>query len=78
MDSVCLRTAPTEWNVSVKLFFLRYHFFAIRKEPVAASTDVPAVQPPVSAETLKACALSGRHLLALEGEAGSGGRQSLI
>ena len=70
-----LRTASTCWNVSGKdgprgeLFF-----FLIKKEP-AASNDVPS-NPLVSAETLKACALNGLHLLAAEGEAGSGGSQS--
>ena len=33
-------------------------------------------RPFASAETLKACALTGLHLLAAEGEAGSSGNQS--
>ena len=50
-------------------------FFFIKKEP-EASNEVPS-NPFVSAETLKACALIGLHLLAAEGEAGSSGSQSL-
>ena len=49
-------------------------FFLIKKEPVA-SDDVSS-DPFVSAETLKACALIGLHLLVAEAEAGSGGSQS--
>ena len=73
-DSVRLRTACTYWNVAGKygphgeLFF-----FLVKKEPVA-SNELPS-NPFVSADTLKACALIGLHLLAAEGEAGSGGRQ---
>ena len=44
-------------------------------EPVAVSNKVPS-NPFVSAETHKACAQIGLHLLAAEGEAGSCGRQS--
>ena len=75
-DSVRLRTASTHWNVPGKygphgeLFF-----FLIKKEQVVASSEV-LPNPCVSAETLKACALNGLHLLATEGEDGSSGRQS--
>ena len=48
-------------------------FCLIRKESVALTQAVP-FEPFVSAETLKACALIGLHLLAAEGEAGSSGR----
>ena len=51
-------------------------FFLVKKEPVVASDDVSS-NPCVSAETLKACALIGLHLLAAENEAGSCGSQFL-
>ena len=70
-DSVRLRAASAHWNVPGEygphgeLFF-----FLIQKEPVLASSmELP--NPFVSAETLKACALIGLHLLAAEGEIGS-------
>ena len=50
-------------------------FFFLIKEPVAVSNEVPC-KPFVSAETLKACALVGLHLLAAESEEGSSGSQS--
>ena len=50
-------------------------FFLVKKEPMVLSELVEfgrsAVQPLVSAETLKACALIGLHLLAAEGDADS-------
>ena len=64
-----LRTPSTCWDVPGKygphgeLFF-----FLIWKKLVAVS-----FRPFASAETLKACALIGLHLLAAEGEAGSSG-----
>ena len=70
-----LGTASTKWNVPGRcgphgeLFF-----FLIKKELVVASADVSS-NPFLSAETLKACALTGLHLLA-EGDAGSSGSQS--
>ena len=67
-DVVRLRTASSYWNV---LGF----FFLIKKEPVALTKVVP-FKPFVSAETPKACALIGLHLLAAEEEAGSGGSRS--
>ena len=65
-----LNTASTCWNVPVKyVLHGELFFFLIRKEPVVASNDVSS-KTFVSAETLKACALIGPHLLAAEGEAG--------
>ena len=52
-----------------------FSFFFIRKEPLVLTQAVP-FEPLVSAETLKACALTGLHLLAAEDEAGSSGSQS--
>ena len=49
-------------------------FFQIKKEPVA-SNEVPS-NSFLCAETLRACALMGPHVLAAEAEAGSGGGQS--
>ena len=77
-DSVRLRTASTHWIVPGKcgpqgeLFF-----FLIQKESVVATNEV-LPNPFVSAETLKASALIGLHLLAAEGEGegGSSGCQS--
>ena len=51
-------------------------FFFIKKEQVVASNEV-VPNPCVSAETLKACALIGLHLLAADYEVGSSGSQSL-
>ena len=63
--SVHLLERPGEvWGHMASSFF-----FLIKKEPVVASDDVSST-PFVSAETLKACALIGLHLLAAEGEAG--------
>ena len=50
-------------------------FSFLIKEPVVASNDVSSNRC-VSAETLKACALIGLHLVAAEGEAGSSGSPS--
>ena len=49
-------------------------FFLIKKKPEVSNEVLP--DPFVSAETLKACALIGRHLLAADYEAGSSGSQS--
>ena len=65
------RPVPGKYGTHGELFF-----FLVKKEQVVASNDVSS-NPFVSAETLKACALIGLHLLAAEGEAGSGGGQSL-
>ena len=50
------------------------YFFLIMKEQVASNKVLP--NPSVSAETLKACALIGLHLLAAEYETGSSACQS--
>ena len=74
-DSLRLRTASTHWNVPVKYGPHGEHFFfLIKKEQVVASNEVLQI-PFVSAETLKACALIGLHLLAA-GEDGSSCSQS--
>ena len=73
-DSVRLRTASTHWNVPRKcgpqgvLFF-----FLIKKEPVVASDEV-LPNPFCLCGTLETCAMLGLHLLAAEGEEGSGGQ----
>ena len=73
---VRLRTSSSSWNdlreygPHSELFF-----FLIRKEPVALTLAVP-FESFVCAETLKAWALIGLHLLAAKGEAGSSGSQS--
>ena len=73
---VRLRTSSSSWNdlreygPHSELFF-----FLIRKEPVALTQAVP-FESFVCAETLKAWALIGLHLLAAKGEAGSSGSQS--
>ena len=46
-------------------------FFPLKKEQVTLNEVLP--NPFVSAETLKACALIGLHLLAVGGDAGSSG-----
>ena len=72
-----LRASSSCWNVLGKhgphseLFF-----YLIRKEPVALTKAVPFQPFFVYAETLKACALIGLHLLATEDEAGSSGSLS--
>ena len=48
----------------------------IKEEPVVVSDDEVLPNPFVSAETLKACALTGLHLLPAGDEAGSSGSQS--
>ena len=74
---VRLRTSSSCWNVPGKYGpHSELFFFLIRKEPVALTKAVP-FKPFVSAETLKACALIGLHLLEEEEEAGSSGSQSL-
>ena len=72
-----LRTVSTHWNVPGKSgLHGELFFFFIKKEQVVASTEV-LPNPCVSAETLKACALIGVHLLAADYEVGSSGSQSL-
>ena len=70
-----LRTASTHWNVAGKYGpHGEVFFFLIQQESVASNEVLP--NPSVSAETLKACALIGLHLVAAEGEVGSSGSQS--
>ena len=66
-DSVRLRTASTHWNVPGKHGPTASSFFFIRNEKVVASNEV-LTNPCVSAETRKACALIGLHLLAADYE----------
>ena len=73
-DCVRLRTVSTHWSVPRKYGPLGELFFPIKKEPVVASNEVSS-DPFDSAETLKACALTGLHLLAGD-DAGLGGGQS--
>ena len=73
-DSVRPRTASTHWNVPGKYgphgeLFL----FLIKEDQV----DEVLPDPCATAETLKACALIGLHLLAADYEVGSSGSQSL-
>ena len=76
-DVVGLRTTSGVWNVPRKygphgeLFF-----FLIKKEPFALTKDSGRFNPSVPAETHKACALIGLHLLAAGGVSGSSGSQS--
>ena len=66
-DSVCLRTASTHWNVQGKycphgeLFFL-----LLKKEPTVVLSELIEFGQGISAETVKACALIGLHMLAEE------------
>ena len=71
-DSVRLRTASTYWNVPGKYRPHDELFFFLTQKPVVASNEV-LPNPYVSAETLKACALIGLHLVGAEGEEGSSG-----
>ena len=65
-DGVRLRTASTHWNVPRKygphgeLFF-----FFLKKEPLVLS-ELVELGPSISAETVKACALIGLHMVAEE------------
>ena len=69
-ESVRLRTASTHWNVPGKYGPHGELFcFLIQKEQVVAPNEV-LPNPRASAETLKACALIGLHLLAADYEVG--------
>ena len=65
-DSVRLRTASTHWNAPGKygphgeLFF-----FLLKKEPMVVN-EMVHIEPSISAETIKACALIGLHMMAEE------------
>ena len=67
-DSVRLRTASTHWNVPRKYGpHSELFFFLMKKEQVVASNEV-LPNTCVSAETLKACALIGLHIVAILGD----------
>ena len=71
-DSVHLRTASVYWNVPGKYGPLGELLFLPYQEGAGGGFERRAVESLcVSAETRKACALIGLHLLAAEGEAGS-------
>ena len=65
-DSVGLHTASTHWNVPKKhgphggLFF-----FLLKEEPMVLS-ELVELGPCIPAETVKACALIGLHMMAEE------------
>ena len=77
-DSVRLRTASTQWNISGRygphgeLFF-----FLLKKEPSALS-ELARLGPSIPVETVKACALIGLHMMAEENgwRSGSGSSAS--
>ena len=60
-DSVRLRTASTHWDVPRKYGF----FFLLKIEPMVLS-ELVEFGPCVSADTVKACALIGVHIMAEE------------
>ena len=62
-DSVRLRTASTNWNVQRKYGPHELFFFLIKKEPIS---ELVEFGPCVLAETVKACALIGLHMMAEE------------
>ena len=67
-----LRTASTHWNVPGKYGpHGQLFFFLVKMEQVVTPNEV-LPNPLVFAETLKACARIGLHLLAAEDEAGDG------
>ena len=77
-DVVRLRTSSSSWNVPEKSGpHSKLFFFLIRKETGTLTVPVE-FKPFVPAETLRACALIGLHLMAAEGEAGSSGSQSPV
>ena len=68
---VRLRTSSSYWNVQGEYGPYSELFFFIVKKELVALTNVVPFKPVVPAETLKACALIGLHLLAAEGNSGS-------
>ena len=74
-DVVRLRRSSWFWNVQRKHGPHGELFFFLMKEPFAL-TEAVKFKPFVPAQTLKACASIGLHLLAAEGESGSSRRQS--
>ena len=65
-DCVRLRTASTHWSVPERYGTQgELLFFLIEKEPFVLTMEVE-FRPCVAAETLKACALVGLHMMAEE------------
>ena len=65
-DSVRLRTASTHWNVPKKYGpHVELFFFLLKKEPKVLS-ELVEFGPCFPAETVKACALIGPHMMAEE------------
>ena len=76
-DSVRLRTASTHWNVPGKYgLHGELFFFLLNEEPVVLS-ELVNFGPCISAETVKACALIGLHVMAEENALRSDGDSSL-
>ena len=69
-DSVRLRTASTHWNAPGRYGPHGGLFFFLKKEPMVLSESVE-FGPCISAETVKACALIGLHMMAEENAATS-------
>ena len=67
-DVVRLRTSFCFWNVPRKCGPHGELFFFLNKKECFALTEAVQFQPFFPAETLKACALIGLHLMAAEGE----------
>ena len=74
-DRVRLSTASSHWNSPRKYGPHGELFFFVMKKERVTSNDVPS-NPIVSAETLKACAPIGLHLLVAADEDGSSGSRS--
>ena len=63
-ESVRLRTASTHWNVSRKYGPHGELFFFLMKKEQMVFSELVEFGPCVSAETVKACALIGLHMMA--------------
>ena len=70
-----LRTTSGVWNVLGKYGPYGELFFFLRRSPLLLQS-VEFFKPCVLAETLRACALIGLHLMTVEGASGSSGCQS--
>ena len=75
-DVVGLRTTSGVWNVAGKYGPHGELFFFLIKKESFALTKAAVIKPFVPAETLKACALIGLHLMAAESASGTCGSQS--
>ena len=60
-----MRTASTHWNVPKKYGPHGEFFFLLKREPMVLS-ELIEFGPCISAETVKACALIGLHMIAKE------------